>query len=165
MINYKDRIKRGDLDGKVIFWDIDGTLAPYRFNGHVLDPYGSTNGQSEDEIQAHIFLYRKPSVFMQRVLGDIKAEQHIIMGHCSNEIEVADKYLWTDKYFPAIKTRLFEPCDVSKADAIINHCLNAKIDMNNIIFVDDVIRFIQEAELKGIESWHISSFMDYFEEN
>lgn len=28
-------IRKSDLEGKYVFWDIDGTLAPYRFNDHV----------------------------------------------------------------------------------------------------------------------------------
>lgn len=35
-----------DLKDKYVFWDIDGTLAPYRFNGHVADPDGTDNGMS-----------------------------------------------------------------------------------------------------------------------
>lgn len=31
-------IKLKDLENKYVFWDIDGTLAAYRFNGHLSDP-------------------------------------------------------------------------------------------------------------------------------
>ena len=31
-------IKKSDLENTYAFWDIDGTLADYRFNGHVADP-------------------------------------------------------------------------------------------------------------------------------
>ena len=48
-----------------MFWDIDGTLAPYRFNGHILDPNGTNNGMSLKEIEDGIFLDRKPSKHMQ----------------------------------------------------------------------------------------------------
>lgn len=37
-------ILKEDLKNKYIFWDIDGTLAEYRFNGHVGDPEGINNG-------------------------------------------------------------------------------------------------------------------------
>lgn len=30
---YKDMVTKNDLKNKYIFWDIDGTLAAYRFNG------------------------------------------------------------------------------------------------------------------------------------
>lgn len=35
-----------DLEHKYVFWDIDGTLASYRFNNHVADPKGTNNGTS-----------------------------------------------------------------------------------------------------------------------
>lgn len=37
MFNYKCNITPQDTNGKVIFCDIDGTLAPYRFDGGVSD--------------------------------------------------------------------------------------------------------------------------------
>ena len=55
---YKDMITKKDLDGKYVFWDIDGTLAAYRFNGHVADPTGTDNGMSLKEIEEGIFLTR-----------------------------------------------------------------------------------------------------------
>lgn len=33
--------QKQDLKDKYVFWDIDGTLAPYRFNGHTADPDGT----------------------------------------------------------------------------------------------------------------------------
>lgn len=41
---------KSDLENKYIFWDIDGTLAPYRFNDHVADPDRTNNGMSLEEI-------------------------------------------------------------------------------------------------------------------
>lgn len=46
------------LRDKYVFWDIDGTLAPYRFNDHVSDPDGTDNGMSLREIEDDIFLTR-----------------------------------------------------------------------------------------------------------
>ena len=40
------------LRDKYVFCDIDGTLAPYRFNDHVSDPDGTDNGMSLREIEA-----------------------------------------------------------------------------------------------------------------
>ena len=36
--NLKSTLSKEDTKDKYIFWDIDGTLAPYRFNNHVGDP-------------------------------------------------------------------------------------------------------------------------------
>ena len=48
-------VEKSDLENKYIFWDIDGTLAPYRFNDHVADLDGTCNGMSLHEIEEHIF--------------------------------------------------------------------------------------------------------------
>lgn len=54
MIN-DGNIYKNDLKNKYVFWDIDGTLAPYRFNGHISDPNGTNNGMSLKEIEDGIF--------------------------------------------------------------------------------------------------------------
>ena len=149
------------LKNKYVFWDIDGTLAAYRFSGHVADPNGTDNGMSLEEIEHGIFLERKPSKLMQKVLSECNAKKNIIMGHCQNQKEKDDKQLWLDKYYPMISDRLFIAEDTSKADCIIKYCNKAKIDLKEVIYVDDVIKFLREAERKGIESWHISSFLDW----
>ena len=79
------------LKDKYVFWDIDGTLAAYRFNSHVADPNGTDNGMSLEEIEQGIFLKRKPSKLMQKVLSECGAKQNIIMGHCQNQKEKDDK--------------------------------------------------------------------------
>lgn len=52
-------VRKSDLENKYVFWDIDGTLAPYRFNDHVSDPEGTNNGMSLKEISEYIFLNKK----------------------------------------------------------------------------------------------------------
>lgn len=154
-------ITRQELKNKYVFWDIDGTLAAYRFNNHIADPNGTDNGMSLEEIEQGIFLQRKPSLLMQKVLSESGAKKNIIMGHCQNQKEINDKQIWLDKYFPMIKERLLVFEDNSKASCIIEYCKKETIDLKEVIYVDDVIKFLREAERKGIESWHISSFLDW----
>ena len=158
---YKDMITKKDLEGKYVFWDIDGTLAAYRFNGHVADPDGTDNGMSLKEIDKGVFLKRKPSLLMQKVLKDCKPKNNIIMGHCQNQKEIEDKQIWLDKYYPMIKERMLVFQDLSKAECIINYCRSKNIDLKDVVYIDDVIKYLREAERKGIESWHISSFLDW----
>ena len=160
--NLKGGLTKGDLKGKIVFWDIDGTLAPYRFNGHIADPNGSLNGQSEDEVANGIFLRRKPSKFMQKVLQDCKAKKNLVLGHYAYTKEVEDKYKWIEKYYPEISSSLFVNEEKSKAEAILEYCKENKIDLEDVVYIDDVISFLREAEHKGISSWHISSLLDYF---
>lgn len=159
--NHKESITVMDTVDKYIFWDIDGTLAPYRFNNHVGDPNGTNNGMSISEIENGIFLERRPSKHMQRVIKECNSKVNIIIGHCFNQKEIEDKQIWLDKYYPSIKKRFFILENISKSEIILKYCKDNNIPLDKVIFVDDVIPFLREAEKKGIESWHISSFLDW----
>ena len=98
---------------------------------------------------------------MQNVVKTCGAKENIIMGHCMNEKEIEDKHIWLDKYYPMIKERIFAFEDKSKANCIIDYCEKRNINLKDVLYVDDVIKFIKEAERKGISSWHISSFLDW----
>lgn len=156
-------VRKSDLENKYVFWDIDGTLAPYRFNDHVSDPEGTNNGMSLKEISEHIFLTRKPSQHMMKVVYSCGARRNFIMGHCQVQQEMDDKQLWLDKHFPIIKRqdRLLTFENISKADSIIEYCVGHRIDLKDAVYVDDVLVFLREAERKGIKSYHISSFLDW----
>lgn len=156
-------VRKSDLENKYIFWDIDGTLAPYRFNDHVSDPEGTNNGMSLKEISEHIFLTRKPSQHMMKVVYSCGARRNFIMGHCQVQQEMDDKQLWLDKHFPIIRRqdRILTFENISKADSIVEYCAGHRIDLKDAVYVDDVLVFLREAERKGIKSYHISSFLDW----
>lgn len=156
-------IRKSDLENKYVFWDIDGTLAPYRFNDHVSDPEGTNNGMSLKEISEHIFLTRKPSQHMMKVVYSCGARRNFIMGHCQVQQEMDDKQLWLDKHFPIIKRqdRILTFENISKADSIVEYCAGHRFDLKDVVYVDDVLAFLREAERKGIKSYHISSFLDW----
>ena len=159
--NELDSITINETRDKIIFWDLDGTLAPYRFNGHVGDPKGTNNGMSNEEIEEGIFFVRKPSKHMQNVVATCQAKDHVIISHCHAQKDIDDKNKWFDKYYPNIKERLY-PLDIdSKADIIIKYCKEHHINLKNVIFVDDIVVYLRKAERKGIKSWHISSFLDW----
>ena len=72
-----------------------------------------------------------------------------------------DKEIWIAKNYPMISEHLFLSRDKSKTTAILNYCNEHDINLEDVIFVDDVIPFLMEAERKGIRSFHISSFLDW----
>lgn len=156
-------VRKSDLENKYVFWDIDGTLAPYRFNDHVSDPEGTNNGMSLKEISEHIFLTRKPSQHMMKVVYSCGARRNFIMGRCQVQQEMDDKQLWLDKHFPIIRRqdRILTFENISKADSIVEYCAGHRIDLKDAVYVDDVLVFLREAERKGIKSYHISSFLDW----
>ena len=158
-----ESVRKSNLENKYVFWDIDGTLAPYRFNNHVSDPEGTNNGMSLKEISEHIFLTRKTSQQMMRVVYSCGARRNVIMGHCQIQQEMDDKQLWLDKHFPIIRRqdRILTFENISKADSIVEYCAGHRIDLKDVVYVDDVLAFLREAERKGIKSYHISSFLDW----
>ena len=114
------------------------------------------------EIEYGIFLERKPSKHMQKVISECGAKENIIMSHCINEKERNDKEKWLDIYYPSITKRVFPFYEnESKADTILEYCKSHNISLDEVIFVDDVITILREAEKKGINAWHISSFLDW----
>lgn len=76
-------------------------------------------------------------------------------------ITLRNKYIYLDKYYPSIKERLLISEDKSKADTILQYCKDHDISLQEVVFVDDTIPFLREAERKGITSFHISSFLDW----
>ena len=77
------------------------------------------------------------------------------------EKEMQDKGIWLAKNYPMISERLFLSRDKSKTTAILKYCNEHNINLKDVIFVDDVIPFLIEAEREGIRSFHISSFLDW----
>ncbi len=161
MFNNKSMITIAETKNKYIFWDIDGTLAAYRFNDHVGDPNGTNNGMSIEEIEKGIFLERSPSKFMQQVVDSCQAKQNIIMSQCQIQKEMDDKHLWLDKYYPTITERILTFENVPKFESIISYCNNKNIAIKDCIFVDDVLSNLRDAEKNGIKSYHITSFLDW----
>lgn len=147
------------LKGKYVFWDIDGTLATYRFNDHLASPEGDDAGMSRKEINDSVFLKRLPSRKMQKVLSCADAH-HIILGHICCQKEVDDKQIWLDTYFPMCQERFLIPLEEEKHEIILAYCKENSIDLKDVIFVDDVLQILRKAERAGIRSYHISSFLD-----
>ena len=140
-------------------------MAAYRYNGHVGDPNGTDNGMSLEEIDEGIFFHRPPSKFMQNVVKTANSKQNIIMSHAQNEREMNDKHLWLNKHFPEITERLITLESVPKYKTILGYCKNNNISLSDIIFVDDVLKILRQAEKHGIPSFHISSFLDWNYDN
>lgn len=85
------------LKNKYIYVDIDGTLAEYRFNNHVSAKDGTTNGQTMEEIENHIFLHSRPLKIVIKTLKRAKKEGIWICGAVISPIEIHDKIKWLDE--------------------------------------------------------------------
>lgn len=163
MFDLHDSVGKKDLEGKTVFWDLDGTLAPFRFNGHICDPEGSPHGMSVREVEDGIYFRRSPSRFMQRLIRDCGARENVILTHCHCDREIADKHKWLDLHFPMIRERFVIDEKISKIDTIVRYCAEKGVAYRDVVFIDDSLPFLREAERAGIPCWHVSSLFDYFE--
>lgn len=149
--------RRADLEGKYIFWDIDGTLAPFRFDGLInLHPE-----VPEELIDSGVFLQREPSRMMQEVTRTCRAEKQVTISHVHSEREIADKREWIERYFPDIAEAFLVPFQIPKVEALKAYCSANDIPLDKVVFVDDTIEFCDAMEKEGIKSFHISSFLDW----
>ena len=117
-----------------------------------------------------VFFFRD----LQEVVANCGAKKNIVMGHCQVEKEIKNKKIWLNKHYPMIEEHLLVYEGQSKADTILRYCTEHGIDLKNVVFVDDVIPFLQEAERKGshlfisavfwigITSLHLNMTMMYF---
>lgn len=85
------------LKDKCIYVDIDGTLAEYRFNNHVSAKDGTTNGQTMEEIENHVFLHGRPLKTVIKMLKKVKKRGIWICGAIISPIELLDKIVWLEK--------------------------------------------------------------------
>lgn len=85
------------LRNKYVYVDIDGTLAEYRFNNHVSAKDGTTNGQTREEIENHIFLHSRPLKSIIKTLKRAKHDGIWICGAIISTVELQDKIVWLKK--------------------------------------------------------------------
>lgn len=154
-MNLSGSVTVKDTKGKYVFWDVDGVLAPFRFDDCVWFTH-------ESVLNKDLFRLREPSRFMQKVVRFDESKKDIVLGHCRADKEIDDKNVWLDNFYPSITERIFIPDTWSKADIILDYCKKYHINLDDVIFIDDTHSIIQEAEQRGIKSYHISSFMDFF---
>lgn len=85
------------LKGKNIYVDVDGTLAEYRFNDHVSAKDGTTNGQTTEEIENHVFLHSRPLKSVIKTLAKASKDDDTgiwVCGAIISPVELLDKIEW-----------------------------------------------------------------------
>lgn len=175
---------------KYIYTDIDGTLAEYRFNNHLSAKDGTANGQTIEEINNHIFLYSRPLKTVIDTLRKVEKRGIWICGAIISPIELQDKDIWLRKncsgidfngkfwfvseeywdmfldYFNCNKGDMhiftqygfiIKGSKKSMWDWIVNHNLH---QLEDCVFLDDVLSYLKYAEERGVTAYHISSFLE-----
>lgn len=128
------------LKDKDLYLDIDGTLAEYRFNGHLSANDGTINGMTMEEIKDHVFLHSRP---LKSVIKTIKkAEPHriYILGALASPIELVDKISWLKDNCKSIKFDDLYWC-VSEEywKDFLDYFDNCNIEYNNYLVDESII--------------------------
>lgn len=179
-----------ELKDKYVYTDIDGTLAEYRFNNHVSAKDGTTNGQTVEEIENHIFLESKPLKSVIKTLKRATFKGLWICGAIISPVELIDKVQWLEENCKGLEfngmfwfvpdeywisfLKYFE-CEknnydiMTKYGLIISGTKNLMWDwivnhnfheLKETVFIDDVLQYLKYAEEKGVTAYHISSFIE-----
>ena len=79
---------------------------------------------------------------------------------CNNEVE--QKYIWLEKYFPNFKKEniIFISSTMLKPEVMIEYSKKYKLNLNDIVFVDDRLDVLRKVEELGITAYHPSSFTE-----
>lgn len=152
------------LKDKYVFFDVDGTLSEYRFNDML---YASRKPELgcqtlKDFLFGDLFLKARPLKTMQNIIQKLDKDKIFVLGTIVTNNEINQKYVWLEKNYPNIKKEniIFISSTMLKPDVIIEYSLKYKIDLKDIVFVDDRLDVLRKAEEMGITAYHPSSFTD-----
>ena len=178
------------LKNKYTYVDIDGTLAEYRFNNHVSAKDGTTNGQTTEEIENHVFLHSRPLKTVIQTIKRAKTKGIWVCGAVISPVELLDKIVWLEEncrdiefngYFWFVSDENWGTfldyfnCDKNDCDIVTQYGVILKGSKNRMwswiishnfhkleetVFIDDVLPYLKYAEEKGVTAYHISSFIE-----
>ncbi|MCI8548614.1 MAG: hypothetical protein HFJ38_07015 [Bacilli bacterium] len=153
-----------ELEGKYVFFDVDGTLSEYRFEDKL---YGG--GCPELGCQslanllfADLFYKARPLKTMQNVINRLDSEKVFVLGTIVTNNEINQKYKWLEENYPNIKKEniIFISSTMLKPEVIMEYAKKLNINIKDTVFVDDRLDVLRKAEELGITSYHPSSFME-----
>ncbi|MCM1440882.1 MAG: hypothetical protein NC131_17030 [Roseburia sp.] len=157
-------IMKSDLEGKHVFWDVDGVLAPFRFNNKVWPNVGYPSALTQEMVDNYCFYARSPCKLAQRIIRTSNAKQNVVLGKIAFSGEMAQKELWLNQYFPEVKIRLWVSVKEDKGDILMSYMRDFKIPKEDVVFIDDTISELLKAEQEyGITAVHVSSLLNWEE--
>ena len=152
------------LKDKYVFFDVDGTLSEYRYNDKLYSGGCPELGCQtlEDLLFSNLFSKARPLKTMQKIVSNLDSDKVFILGTIVTNNEIEQKYIWLKENYPNIKHEniCFISSTMLKPDVIIEYSLKYKIDLKDIVFVDDRLDVLRKAEEMGITAYHPSSFTD-----
>lgn len=149
------------LKGKLVFLDLDGTLAEFRFSD-MIAPEKITGDFLYALAFNKIYDNVRPLATMQEVVKQLNPDKIYILGAITLNSEIDEKYAWLAKYYPSIKKEniIFVNNAEIKIEMLEVYKRKFNLDYKDIVFIDDMHRTIQLAELRGFKSYHPTSFVD-----
>ena len=111
---------------------------------------------------SNLFLEARPLKTMQKIVSQLDSDKIFILGSivCNNEVN--QKYIWLEKNYPNFKKEnmFFISSTILKTEVMVEFSKQYKIDLNDIVFIDDRLDILRKAEELGITSYHPSSFTE-----
>ncbi len=152
------------LKDKYVFFDVDGTLSEYRFNDKLYAGLKPELGcQTLNEfLFGDLFLKARPLKSMQKIISKLDKDKVFILGTIVTNNEINQKYIWIKENYPNVKKEniIFISSTMLKPDVIMEYSKTYKINLEDVVFVDDRLDVLRKAEEMGITAYHPSSFTD-----
>ena len=152
------------LKDKYVFFDVDGTLSEYRFNDKLYAGLKPELGcQTLNEfLFGDLFLNARPLKTMQKIISKLDKDKVFILGTIVTNNEINQKYIWIKENYPNVKKEniIFISSTMLKPDVIMEYSKTYKINLEDVVFVDDRLDVLRKAEEMGITAYHPSSFTD-----
>lgn len=148
-----DFIRVDYFTNKYIFLDMDGVICSYA------NPKSDKDGNC-DFVNGKLFRYLKP---VKHIINFVKEhynmENVFICTACPNSIAWQEKNEWLDEFFPEIpnENRLFCGNKYYKHVFIEHFALKNKMELNDIVLVDDFHDTIKKSIEIGINAIHPSN--------
>ena len=150
------------LKGKYVFFDIDGTLSEFRYNDKLFSDDQIGCQSLNDLLFGDLFYKARPLKVMQKVISNLDSDKVFILGTVFTSNEARQKYRWLAENFPNIKEEniIFINRAEIKPLVILEYVKHFNWNISDVIFVDDRLDVLREAEVLGIKSYHPSSFVE-----
>ncbi len=150
------------LKNKYVFFDVDGTLAEYRYNDHVSGGNGWGGQTYEELFFGNVFVNNRPLKTMLHLIEQLEPEKVFVLGAITTNHEIDEKQEWFAKYYPMIKKEniIFVANSELKVVALEQYAKKLNITKEEIVFIDDKHETIRQTEEAGFKSYHVTSFVE-----
>lgn len=150
------------LKDKYVFFDVDGTLAEYRYNDRVSGGNDWGAQTWEELFFGNVFVNNRPLKTMVNLINQLDSNKIFVLGVVTTSHEMHEKYQWFAKYYPSIRKEniIFVADSSLKVIALEQYAKKLNIDKKEIVFIDDKHATIRQTEEAGFKSYHVTSFIE-----